>query len=334
LTRLGPLEEYQCVDHGRPHAWIKDYYWGTVALNGGSANRPASWYQANGGNGTGIRLGFDLWWRRGGFDQQPDSSLQRVRCVVADDAVPFVWNPPDENRASDRNDVPPVLFNGDFDLPNLDRGIGDTEANSLAGWRYFGGGGSASVGGGGDSYLELGLNSLLARHNRFFLPLEARDLLFAIEVPFTPITPGFDEYLRVRVGSEVLGDFSVDQKTDGFQPRRVDLRAFPNLLGRVITLTFELFRAPAESVAVRLDNINIITEPTSWIHSFFRFDESNWRVIWRSWPDATFHLDSSSNFTQWLTIRSSSGAGNAGSFTIPVTADSHIYFRGRADPAR
>jgi hypothetical protein len=246
--------------------------------------------------------------------------------------------PPDENRASDRNDVPPLLFNGDFDLPNLAPGIGDAEANSLAGWRYFGGGGHASLGSSnGNFYLEtkpdlIGNSVLLARHNRFFLPLEARDLLFAIHVPATPVTV-FDEYLRVRVGSEVLGDFSVNNKTDWFQPRRVDLGSFPGLRGRVIALTFELFTAPLEEMQLQIDNINIVTEPTSWIDSFYRFDASNWRLIWRSWPSATITLEACSNLVSWAPIQSSGVAGNSGSFTIPNTPGQR-FFRFKAVPER
>jgi len=338
FTRLGPLEPYQCTDHGRPHAWIKEYYWGTVATNGGSANRPAIWYEAGNGNGTGSGFGFDLWWQRGGFDQGPDPSLTRVRCVVASDAVPYVWNPPEENHASDRNDVPPLLFNGDFELPNLDGGIGETEVNSLAGWRYLGGGGNASVGSSdGNFYLEAkldltGNSVLLAHHNRFFLPLEARDLLFAINVPITPLTV-FDEYLRVRVGSEVLGDFSVNNKTDGFQPHRVDLGNFPGLLGRINTLTFELFTAPLEEMKLQIDNINIVTEPTAWVHSL-SFDASNWRLFWRSWPSATITLEACSDLVSWAPIQSGSTAGNAGSFTIPQTAGRQRFFRFKAVPER
>jgi hypothetical protein len=85
---------------------------------------------------------------------------------------------------------------------------------------------------------------------------------------------------------------------------------------------------------IRLDNINFVTAPTGWIHSLYRLDATNWRLLWRSWPDATFRLDSSSNFVTWPTIRSSSGAGNAGSFTIPDTGQPHLYFRGWVDPAR
>ena len=337
LTRLGPQEDYQCTDHERPHSWIKEYYWGTVALNGGSPNRPSMWYPTNGGTGSG--LGFDRWWHQGGFEQEPDPSLQRVRCVVADDVVPYVWspfNPLNENRASDRNDVPPLIFNGDFELPNLDGGIGGTEGKSLAGWYYFGGEGRAFVGSeDGNSYLDLGgNNALVAQHNRFFLPLEAQDLLFGINIRFVPVTPMFDEYLEVRIGSQVVRAFSITDVTDEPEPRFVNLRNFPGLLGRVNTLTFELVTAlVGESPRVRLDNINIVTDPTSWIDSFYRFDQSNWRLIWRSWPSATITLEASSNLSTWAPIQSSSGAGDAGSFTIANTTGQR-FFRLKAVPER
>jgi hypothetical protein len=343
LTRLGPGEAHSCSDHDRPHAWIKEYYWGTVATNGGSFGRPSNWYTASGGNGTGQGFGFDRWWRRGGFEQGPDSYLSNsVRCVVASDAVPYVASPPDENNGADRNDVPPVLFNGDFDLPDLDGGIGGTgEANSLAGWRYFGGGGSAflrQLGQPGDFYLLLKDNALQARHNRFFLPPEARELWFGRKIDFVPSLPAYDHVLEVRIGSTVVRRLSVNEATGDFVAFNVNLRNFPELLGRVNTLTFELDTTlgtvSLRTAEVRLDNINVVTDSTAWIHSFYRFNPSNWRLIWRSWPSGTFYLQSSSNLINWATIDDSGIDSTAGSFNIPYSGVPSRYFRGRVIPAR
>ena len=328
-----------CALHSRPHAWIKDYYWGTVATNGPSVDRPADWYMANGGNGTGIRLGFDLWWRRGGFEQGPEPSLiNRARCVVASDAEPYTWSPPEQHDNGDRNDVPPVLFNGEFELPHLDRGIGGTK--TLAGWRYFGGGGNADVGPPApqnvqpnNSYLVLTDSALQARHNRFFLPLETRELLFGIRIASVP--PLGTHILEVRFGSDVIRAFTIANVTSDFVVYAVPKHLWDGYRGRVDTLSFVLVTSGSTATPeIRIDNINFVTEPVSWIHAFYRTNASNWRLIWRSWPDATFRVQSSSNFATWRVVDSSSAPSASGSFNIPHSGAPQVYFRGEAVPAR
>lgn len=336
-----------CKAYDRPHAWIKDYYWGTVATNGPSLRRPANWYLDHGGDGTGRGLGFDRWLARGGFSQGADPAISRRRAVVGGDATPFVWgnDPTNDNGHPDRNDVPPVLFNGDFELPDLERGIGNTPANTLAGWRFLGGGGSAFVRPihlpgtalPDNSYLELRDTSLEARHNRFFLPPEAREIRFALWVPFVPNTPLNDHVLELYIGNRVIRRYTVAE-TDGFLVRDADLTSHPDLLGGVNTLTFKLVTVPhavtLRTAEVRLDNINIVVDPTSWFHAFYDLDGSNWRLIWRSWPAARIYLEATGDFGEWLPVGNSSTDSNAGSFTVPHGEEPRTYYRSRVVPAR
>jgi hypothetical protein len=183
--------------------------------------------------------------------------------------------------------------------------------------------------------LELRGTDLVARHNRFFLPPETRELLFALAVDHVPIF-GTHE-LEVRIGSNVVRRFSIAQETSGFVVRRVESHMLDGLRGRVNILTFELLTDPTpitlKTAEIRLDNINFVTEPTSWFHSFYWLDDS-WRLIWRSWPDARIYLQSSSNLVDWVPVKDSGIAGSAGSFTVPDSGAPHLYFRGLADPAR
>jgi hypothetical protein len=332
LTDHTALIGVGCTLHQRPHAWIKEYYWGTVATNGGYIGRPASWYEADGGDGTGRGFGFDRWWNRGGFEQGPELSItNRARCVVGADAIPYAWSPADEGGHSDHNGVPPVLFNGDFELPDLDGGIGG--GNSLAGWFYFGGGGSAAVSGLANSYLLLNRDFPQARHNRFFLPPETRELKFAMRIILVPALG--THTLEVRFGSDVVRAFTIDEITADFVVYEVPEHLWAPYRGRVDTLSFVLVSSgSAAGPEVRIDNIGFVTEPVSWIHSFHRLDASTWRLIWRSWPDATFHVQSSSNFLHWRTVASGSAPSASGSFNIPHSSAPQVYVRGEADPAR
>jgi Bacterial TSP3 repeat len=251
ITEETKLDDEGCDDHGRPHAYVKDIYWQTVA-----------------GNST---RGFDRWFDNGGFDQGRHPGILRVDCRKAAEAKAFVWNPADEREYADRNDVPPVIFNGDFQLPDLDRQITGAAAGSLAGWSFFGGGGKADLRPPQNnplpgapvpqSYLALYDNLTVASHNRFFLPTGAREIRFDMSVPFVPNTPLFDHTLEVKIGNRLLRRFTVS-KTSDFEPRTVNLRDQPDLLGGVNHMTFELFTAPGPTTLtakVYLDNIRIAT---------------------------------------------------------------------------
>ena len=323
----------ECDLGSRPHSEVKGYYWQTV--DPGSIEDE----------------GFNYWWSMGGYGQKRDRSIFRSRCVVQDDALEFVWGRDLSNDRSfwDRNDVPPILFNGDFDLADLDRGIGELagEGNSLAGWSYFGGGGRADINPEvlhrapgeqiGNSYLALQGGALKATHNRFYLPTTAREIRFAISVPFVPVTPLIDHTLEVRIGNRLLRRFTVAE-TDGFTARTVNLLNHPDLLGGVNTLTFELFTgAGAAGLTARahIDNVNIVADSLGWIDSVTQNAEGEIEIHWMCWPSGTFYLQSRSAIHEgaWSAVTHNSIPATAGTFTIPAEEGGR-YFRGRIVPAR
>lgn len=329
-----PGESLDCDTANRPHSWVKNYFWDTVDPGG-------VW-----------NYGFNRWFARGGYDQPRDETITRARCVVSEDAQEFVWARDLSNDRSfwDRNDVPPILFNGDFELPDLDRGIGGVrlEANSLAGWQYFGGGGSADIHpellqrDPGEtivnSYLALQGAALQARHNRFYLPVTAREIRFAVSVPFVPVTPLHDHTLEVSIGNRLLRRFTV-AKTGGFEVRTVDLRNHPDLLGGVNTLTFRLVTVAGTSgltARAHIDNVSIVADSLGWIDSITQKPDGDLLVQWECWPTGTFFLQSRSALAgeTWQPAMQSPTASTAGTFTIPVDPIGNRYYRGRIISAR
>ena len=327
-----------CDMENRPHSWVKNYYWKTVHTNGIKG------------------FGFNRWFDRGGYGQGREPSIQRTRCTVVGEAVEFVWlrDLSNDRMFWDRNDVPRILFNGDFELPDLDRGIGGTDIgslqpHSLAGWSHFGGGGRADVHPEvfgreepgqiiPNSFLVLNGTALEARHNRFYLPTTAREILFALSVPYVPVTPAFDETLEVRIGNRVLRRFTVAE-TEGFEVRRVDLSGDPDLLGGVNTLTFELFAVPGPSgltAKAFIDNVDVVTDSLGWIESVAKEPGGNLKIRWQSWPSATFQLLSSPAISgaTWTVVTENASPATAGEFTIPVTEGGQRFYRGKVFSSR
>jgi hypothetical protein len=188
LTQLDRFKD-GCDGLVSPHAMVKDYYWGTVALDGGTRpDRPAGWY--DGGEGSGF--GFDRWFANGGYDHPLDSTETKWNRINAGSGVgssnpplAYHWegDPANDLGYPDDNGVPPVIFNGNFELPHL----GTDTGGSLAGWSYHGGGGSGTLGqeAGGNTYLLLSRGNALsgtvaAVHNRFYLPSSASEIRFAL----------------------------------------------------------------------------------------------------------------------------------------------------------
>lgn len=249
----------QCDGLDSPHSRVKDFYWGTVLLDAHTnSSRPSSWY----GGGSGAGYGFDRWLANGGYDQGTDPLLNRANSKTLEGLVPFYWaqDLSEDNGFPDDNGVPPVLFNGNFQLPDLDLGIGGTQANSMAGWFYFGGGGNAfvrSLFGDSNVFIELLDNSLEARHNRFYMPATATALQFDWRVAFVPLLGTHS--LEVLLGETVIADLDITESTSDFQRRTVTVPS--SLRDRVNTLTFRLkTNRPLNTPVVLLDNIRIVAD--------------------------------------------------------------------------
>jgi hypothetical protein len=340
LTVWTMLDLAGCNEHERPHSWIKEYYWGTVATNGGTTSRPAVWY----GGGDGKGYGFDRWLALGGYDQPPLQNLTRVKSTVGSEAASFAFHWDDDMQNDrghpDPNTVPPVLFNGDFETPDLDRGIGSSKANSLAGWTFFGGGGSAwlrptlNLGQQPEnSFIQLDGQANTAIHNRFYLPTTAWEIRFALTVAHVPLLG--DHTLEVLIGNRLLRRFTVGEVGGPFV-RTASLAGHSDLLSGVNTLTFKLNTSAGivnPSAVVEIDNISIPVRPFSWIDSFSRNANQDWEISWRSWPAGRFQLESKSESldSPWSTV-STSNSASAGLFSVNASDDDLRFFRLREIP--
>jgi hypothetical protein len=334
LTNLHLFD--RCEPGLSPHGRVKDYYWATVARNASAGSYPPNaWF--DGGNGSGH--GFDRWFQNGGYRQPRDERITRINAGEADVALEYYWSPPDERGGSDRNDVPPILFNGDFELPDLDGGIGLTQASSLAGWSYYGGGGRATVReSGGNHALELarmGGLQVEATHNRFYLPKTSSEVRFAYWGRVVPLLG--EHTLEVLIGNRLLRAFTVAE-TSGFEVRTASLTGHPDLLGGANSLTFRLktnAAGTANTTGIWLDNISIFEGRTvNRIVSFDRASDGDFHLRWESWPPRSHQLEAALDGLpgSWIPINPLIQRASSGTVSIEHPGAPSAFYRLRLSP--
>jgi hypothetical protein len=339
LTNLALFD--QCDRAFSPHARVKDYYWTTVACNAGDeASRPRSWFP---GNGNGSGHGFDRWFGNGGYEQSREEGIRRINAGTPGAALAFhLNNDPDNDKGEpDRNDVPPVIFNGDFDLPDLDGSVGGAlQAGTLAGWWYYGGGGEGTIRANrGNHALELERGKferspVVATHNRFYLPRTGTEIRFAYWGKSVP--PTGDHTLDVMIGNRIIRSFTVGE-TSGFEVRTASLDDHDDLRGGSNTLTFRMNtnNPPAQSAVVRLDNISIFENRTvSRFTSIRRGTEGEFVLDWQSWPPRSYQLEAALNGLKglWTEIGDPMERASSGPTVVEHPGVPSAFFRLRLVP--
>jgi photosystem II stability/assembly factor-like uncharacterized protein len=220
------------------HGLVIDYYEGTIVLN-----KPSSWYE-------GCTTGFQLWLNRGGHNYNGktngfNSPYTKTNPKTLDYLVPDYYDNFDNNEES------PYFFNGKFNLKDATSFGNDV----LAGWSYFGGGGTGELTGNEDNkHLTLNFNDASRTHNWFYVAPNANGLKFYYKVE----NAGTTELLKVSlktIGGENGREyyFSLEELTD-WMPVTINLSNFRD---KIIQVSFEIDGGAIVNSTVLIDDISI-----------------------------------------------------------------------------
>lgn len=241
----------------RPHGRVIDYYWGTVTPD----TEDSDWYP----DGTGATSGYSRWFNSGGYGRTtPDPSITSAIDPYSTNVIEFWWGTEGrykfDNGVDDPNGVPPSVFMGDFDLPDLE--------NTIAGWTYHGGEGSGRLKkvANKNYCLRLMQHREFRQHNRMYFPAGTTQIAFGLRV--SEISA--DDVLRLSIGdADVAYQISLTATTPNFVPQTIPISQY--LTKSVSTFKFEIIDLSGDGIqaVVDIDNIMLGTGADVNAHNEF-----------------------------------------------------------------